>query len=417
MNLSEKIFGKKGDLTQKDIEKYFSGKVSPKEQHDIEAKSLQNELFSDAIDGFSFAEKLDITNLKLKAKKKLFRKPNNISYFIAIAAILAFVIIFFLIPINKNHDTISENILQKKANNESVFPTKTIVNSIVENSTTDNLNQKKQNLEISKQTKNIKKPNTKSLNTLYEVAETKLLTKKDVLDEIILNSKKEKYVVAEEQLSAESPNLNTITNKNASTIYGEAEKLEEKSGQNFNLITDNFPITYLADLKIANYDGKRLNLDNLDNKKSEIPNSTSAKFSAKEMSDKEEDVTIKSEKTIHYNNFLEKGLYKLKKQKYTEAIDIFNTILIQYPEDINAKFYKGICYFELKKFEKAISNFNLVLNDTINIFNQEANWKKALSLINTNKDEGIKLLIEIQNEAGFYSQKAILKLEGIKNEK
>jgi len=244
-----------------------------------------------------------------------------------------------------------------------------------------------------------------------------LLTKKDVLDEIILNSKKEKYVVAEEQLSDESPNLNTITNKNASTIYGEAEKLEEKSGQNFNLITDNFPITYLADLKIANYDGKRLNLDNLDNKKSEIPNSTSAKFSAKEMSDKEEDVTIKSEKTIHYNNFLEKGLYKLKKQKYTEAIDIFNTILIQYPEDINAKFYKGICYFELKKFEKAISNFNLVLNDTINIFNQEANWKKALSLINTNKDEGIKLLIEIQNEAGFYSQKAILKLEEIKNEK
>ena len=113
------------------------------------------------------------------------------------------------------------------------------------------------------------------------------------------------------------------------------------------------------------------------------------------------------EEEYYYNDFLDKGLFKFKKEKYSEAIVIFDEILKQYPNDINALFYNGLSFYKLKKYNKAIKYFNLVINDKINIFDQEAEWNKALCLLETNKAEGKKLLQKIADDAGFYSQKAM----------
>jgi TolA-binding protein len=81
------------------------------------------------------------------------------------------------------------------------------------------------------------------------------------------------------------------------------------------------------------------------------------------------------------------------------------------PDDINCKFYSGMCYYFKKDFKSAIRNFNECISHSNNTFLNEAQFYKALSLNESgNKEEAKTLLKQIAAEGGFYSQKAMLLL-------
>jgi tetratricopeptide (TPR) repeat protein len=110
---------------------------------------------------------------------------------------------------------------------------------------------------------------------------------------------------------------------------------------------------------------------------------------------------------ISYMEYLNIAINKFQNQKYETALDDFRTILQQYPEDMNALFYSGLCHYYKNRPEKCIFVMEEVLTNNINTFDEEAQWYKAMSYKEKqNYNLTAQLLIEIANSDGYYGAKA-----------
>lgn len=111
---------------------------------------------------------------------------------------------------------------------------------------------------------------------------------------------------------------------------------------------------------------------------------------------------------IPYREFLDNSLLKLKQGKWKIAIRDFATILAQYPSDVNAQFYSGFAYYNINKASQALNFFSQATSNPVPLFKEEAEWYKALTLIQLGEDADAKKLLEkiAANEAGFYSTRA-----------
>jgi tetratricopeptide (TPR) repeat protein len=58
----------------------------------------------------------------------------------------------------------------------------------------------------------------------------------------------------------------------------------------------------------------------------------------------------------------------------------FLTILNKYPNDLNAHYYGGLCYYNINNPTKALEFFDYILTHDHNAFYQEAQFYKALCL-------------------------------------
>jgi len=410
MKLYNKIFGNKGDLTDQDIEKYLSGKANAKEQHNIEAKALQNQLFADALDGYAKNKDFNINKLKNRTSKKLF-KNNSTNYLVAIAAMFALVTILFFIPFENKTNELAKIPATKLPAKENIIKEETIKKSEKVTTTLQKSEEKepvkpvKERIITKEKNKDLIAANTTS-NNQEKIAKKAKLASKVEQPKILENN-----IEIDESKSLEPAYSAPITSGEVmAEISEEPVPIATKSKRAEKVFEDNFPIIYLADntLKAANYNGKRLPKNEviLEDARSI---GTSARYANETVAEAEMQVNNEYlfEEKYYYNDFLDKGLFKYKNEKYSEAIIIFDEILKQYPNDINALFYNGLSFYKLKKYDKAIKYFDLVINDKINIFDQEAEWNKALCLLETNKAEGEKLLQKIADDEGFYSQKAM----------
>ena len=156
MKLYNKIFGNKGNLTEQDIEKYFSGNANAKEQHNIEAKAMQNQLFADALDGYSKNKDFDINKLKNRTSKKIF-KNNGVNYLVAIAAMFALVTILFFIPFDKRNNELADIPTTNSSVKEEIAKEETIKTKTIEDNDeiTTTLQEKSEKKETKKSDKNI----------------------------------------------------------------------------------------------------------------------------------------------------------------------------------------------------------------------------------------------------------------------
>jgi tetratricopeptide (TPR) repeat protein len=91
------------------------------------------------------------------------------------------------------------------------------------------------------------------------------------------------------------------------------------------------------------------------------------------------------------------------KRALTRFLEILNT----YPDDLNANFYAGLCYYNLKAYNSAISHFDNCSNSDFINFYEEQEWYKAKCyLANNQKEEAKVLLKQIVAEKGFYANQA-----------
>jgi len=121
---------------------------------------------------------------------------------------------------------------------------------------------------------------------------------------------------------------------------------------------------------------------------------------------------IKETTEYYYVDFLEKALLKLSDKRYSEAIEDFNLILENYPDDQNAIFYKGICYYETNKNFQSLRFFETTLSSNINTFHEDAQWYKSLIYKREKQYEiAHKILEEIVNENGYYGVQAKKELD------
>ncbi len=108
-----------------------------------------------------------------------------------------------------------------------------------------------------------------------------------------------------------------------------------------------------------------------------------------------------------YLDYLSLTLSKYKDNDYKRALKNFKIIIEQYPNDINAHYYGGLCYYNIDNPTKAIEFFDFILNQNINTFHQEAQYYKAMCLIRLGQGEQAQFIFQkIVNQGGFFAKKA-----------
>ncbi|MEY3237281.1 MAG: hypothetical protein RI883_1382 [Bacteroidota bacterium] len=110
---------------------------------------------------------------------------------------------------------------------------------------------------------------------------------------------------------------------------------------------------------------------------------------------------------IPYMDYLEKTIELFAKGQNKKALSRFTIILETYPDDLNANFYAGLCYYNLKEYKSASMNFEKCLESKYLNFNEEAEWYMAKSLLAAGSIfEGKSILKKIKTEGGYYAKQA-----------
>ena len=159
--------------------------------------------------------------------------------------------------------------------------------------------------------------------------------------------------------------------------------------------------TYIENYKIVDY-----RYDNRVNPKAiEIPSN----FNFLELSTN----NLPENKSCYtYNDFLTEALVNIGHKNYSTAIEYFDIILSQYPNDVNACYYKALCLFETNQNQKSLEYLELTLSNRINTFHEESKWYKSLIFKEEKQYAATeKVLLEIINDNGYYGVQARKELD------
>lgn len=109
---------------------------------------------------------------------------------------------------------------------------------------------------------------------------------------------------------------------------------------------------------------------------------------------------------IAYHDYIDKTTVLLDKADYKQALARLNIILSHYPDDLNALFYSGLCYYNLGEYNRSAEMFKLCLTSKFNNFDEEAEWMLAKSYEANGEVEKAKAIYRlIKERGGYYSGK------------
>jgi len=107
------------------------------------------------------------------------------------------------------------------------------------------------------------------------------------------------------------------------------------------------------------------------------------------------------------DQLLKDALKRFNKGQYKKADVLFEELIGYNSTDVNALFYSALCNYYTGKPSVAIERLNQVLKCKNNVFQQEAEWYRALSYAKLGENQqAISLLIKINEKKGFYANDA-----------
>jgi TolA-binding protein len=158
---------------------------------------------------------------------------------------------------------------------------------------------------------------------------------------------------------------------------------------------------YMIDYKTLDYRAYR--------KKSTKPIDPLSLANATPANSAEKNQIYSENQEVEYNyfNYLQETMKLFSKKMYGMALSNFNHILNNYPDDVNALFYGGLCHFEQNQFKESMVFFDLARKSSFINFREESEWFLLLCYIESNDLNNARLLRnEIINSNGFYAKKA-----------
>lgn len=166
----------------------------------------------------------------------------------------------------------------------------------------------------------------------------------------------------------------------------------------------NSPVIFLHDLKITDYS----TLYFRQNKFVTLTVKEGLDASYANASDRQNDVSILSPKGNYYlHQAISDAMNYFSHKEYNKCLTTLSLILEINPDDINCKFYSGMCYYYKKNYLRATGYFEDCIANSNNSFLNEALFYKACSLYYNGDIERARAIFnEIAAEGSFYSQKA-----------
>ena len=169
----------------------------------------------------------------------------------------------------------------------------------------------------------------------------------------------------------------------------------------------NAPVGYIADLKITEFD-KYYTTQTIEVKELPLTGTPADKENKDDIGDPTEKETVRE---VPADQFLREGLVAFRDARYGKCINKMDVLLKLNENDLNATFYTAVSYVRLEMYSKAIPLLDKIIADPNNVFDEEAEWYKALAL-EGNGDAGAaqELFKKISAGGGFYSKQAASKL-------
>lgn len=376
----------KEPLSYEEITAYVNGNLTKEERYTIEQKMMASNLNRDALEGFvnhpeafkAYEKASDQFHAELPVKKGGLKFQHGVIGIVLFGIIFYTIGAYFLIERDKNI------IEQKKA----------ALMSYVNDTIDDHINSTLILPEII-----VEELNDQEIDSSIQLASDDQIDAKKVIafspividtiaNDTTVEEQIEKIITIKKQHPVDPHPFDSLVKKkivysNIPTRYSQGLLIVDypKIGESYIQVYENKLNPILS--------GTPSNLENFDDSLNEAQ--------------KEELNTQK----IDYLTYVSETQLLFKQSKYKKALKRYKIIMEQYPNDLNAHFYAGLCYFNINKPNKAIEHFDLVIKHNYNTFNEEAEWYKAKSLAASGKtQELISLLNIIASRNGFYSAKA-----------
>lgn len=118
----------------------------------------------------------------------------------------------------------------------------------------------------------------------------------------------------------------------------------------------------------------------------------------------EDEVFVNTRSEANFDiDVLHLGMEYLENKEFSAALTEFNKL----PSSITANYYAGVANMELNHHQIAITKFDFVINDYLNLFYDQARWYKGLCLVKLEKkSEAIELFDQISKTESHFKDKA-----------
>lgn len=438
--LHNDIFSTTECISKELLEKYAAKDVSKEELHQIQKHLLECDMCSDALDGLDIVSIpphfFDEVNREIDrfAAKNTGRNTRNFNAYLVAASVAVLCILsyfgyqFVNTSLNKNSDlAIVKEQLELHASEQlpkaEETAKETLLNT-VEQEETPEIKEEKKNTRLAEGSK----------MEIHEETSAPMLYR----EENIIESSKKPAETKEVAASADVDDISTLRKEDdkefgnyyetqqqrANTGYTELNKgksaakksesaaptqsAESPAGIAYQKKEPAYKINSIGNYKVVDYTNEySLQEEQLFDKKQKASESIPPQYPNKQAQAESEKEAKDEIIEVTYQQILENAIRLFDKQKFSEALVQFKTILYKHPGDVNALFYGALCHYHLKKYSEAHAYLDKTIVHPIDFFYQEAKWYKAQAYVNQKETKKAKALLkEIINANGFYKNQA-----------
>lgn len=372
MKSPKEIFKSKAPLSQEDISSYLEGNLSHAEQNRIEQKLAQDDFNKDAFEGIENnpSAMLSFDEVKQKVNQQI--KQNQIFWKFQYTLILVGAIaigITLLAPYifsDKDQSFFDKSIPKPKQKVEEIPIVMSMTDEEIDESEyIDLMDMILPEVVIS--------VSPVVMNDKYKVEPKVVESEYDKAMEI---KKVDNISVS----NIELPTIKDIVYTNVPTFYVEKFLMVDYS----SIYTEQIPV------QVIEYSGTPANLESADKSNTSLV---------------EPKVITKF---VTYKSYLFETQELFAVNNFKGALKRYNVILAHYPNDLNAHFYGGLCYFNLKQPQKALEHFEVAQKHMYNTFKIDAEWYSAKAYRLMKDNETCKSILEkIIQDNGYYAKQAL----------
>lgn len=117
--------------------------------------------------------------------------------------------------------------------------------------------------------------------------------------------------------------------------------------------------------------------------------------------------STKDERRMRYTPFMDAALEKFVQNDHKGCLEDLRFLLGQYPGDVNALFYAGLCCYNLGLNERAREFLHRAATHRVDVFDEEAVWYHALTLERLGEQQAAQEAYQrIAAQGGFYAERA-----------
>jgi TolA-binding protein len=400
-HLNKEIFSETGCINKDVLMLYKSGKLRNSEKHQVEKHLVDCSLCSDALEGFALIASptaFNEVNMRLQQLTSTFGTTNYSRYAAIAASVAAAITLTYFVY--KQFDEVS---VERLAVTETAVSHDTVAQ--IETSEVP-VQQEPAQQKLPPHTNSINEVNNRISQPTAEQPESapeagvsaSASDEVDIKQNVAAAMSDVAAMPASEEIAVEKANKDVVT-------FSGNNVPSSAAGYTSN-------ISYVDNRKVIDYSALLEKESAVVKDTKGIPGKYENQKKKSEVEADEQKLGLASHRSVNYLELLTHPISLYNDAKYEAAIKEFDEILVIHPADENARFYKGMSLYYLKKYDQAINLLKPLSNINTQPFSEEALFYVAKSYAAMeNKSQATTIFRAIVGKKGFYAERAKVELK------